>query len=68
MSDEPGRSCAACGAELRDRQRWCLGCGSGGLTTVAPTPRWRPLTAAAVLVTALALAGIGYAVATLVTA
>jgi hypothetical protein len=62
---EPG--CPSCGAPLVERQRWCVACGAGLGTMLAATPR-RALgvAAAAALVAMLALAGIGYAVATLV--
>ena len=66
MSEAPADRCEVCGAELADRQRWCLACGSSGLTRVAPAPHWASAAAAAVLIGALALAGVGYAVATLV--
>jgi len=65
VSEAPADSCEVCGAELADRQRWCLACGSGRLTKVAAAPHWVSAGAAAVLVGALALAGVGYAVATL---
>ena len=65
MSEAPADRCEVCGAELADRQRWCLACGSGSLTRVAAAPHWVSAAAAAVLIAALALAGVGYAVATL---
>jgi hypothetical protein len=61
-----GAACEVCGSELAERQRWCLACGSGRLTALAAAPHWRVAGAAAVLVGMLALAGIGYAVATLI--
>ncbi len=66
MSEAPVRRCEVCGSELADRQRWCLACGSGRLTQVAATPHWRSTAAAAVLIGLLALVGIGYAAATLI--
>jgi hypothetical protein len=66
VNETPGRRCEVCGAELADRQRWCLACGSGSLTRVAQTPHWRPAGAAATLIGLLALVGVGYAVATLI--
>jgi hypothetical protein len=57
--------CPRCGAVLRERQRWCLECGASAGTAVAPASRWLAPTLVASLVTALALAGLGYAVATL---
>ena len=65
MSQALGRRCEACGAVLSDRQRWCLGCGGATLTPLAPAPRWRLAAATAVLLGLLALAGVGYAVSTL---
>lgn len=65
MSEGPADRCEVCGAALAERQRWCLACGSGRLTKVAAAPHWASAGAAAVLVGALALAGVGYAVATL---
>ncbi len=65
MSEAHADRCEVCGAELADRQRWCLACGSGGLTRVAPAPHWASAAGAAVLIAALALAGVGYALATL---
>jgi hypothetical protein len=65
VNEAPGRRCEICGSELTDRQRWCLQCGSGRLTRIAATPHWRSTGAVAVLVALLALAGIGYAAATL---
>ena len=65
MSEAPAGRCEVCGAELADRQRWCLACGSGRLTKIAAASHWISAGAAAVLVGALALAGVGYAVATL---
>ena len=64
MSAVPG-DCPRCGAALRERQRWCLECGAAAGAAVAPAPRWLAPTVLASLVTALALAGVGYAVATL---
>jgi hypothetical protein len=57
--------CALCDGELRERQRWCLRCGSAALTRVAPAGRWASVGVGATLVAMLALAGIGYALATL---
>jgi uncharacterized OB-fold protein len=65
VSEAPARRCEACGAELAERQRWCLVCGSAALTAVAATPRWRLSAAVAALLALLALVGVGYAVATL---
>jgi len=54
------RRCPRCGADLRAEQEWCLSCGTGLGTRIAPTPRWRLPVAliallAAVLVAALAV-------------
>ena len=65
MSEAAGPRCGACGASIGERQRWCLACGAGTLTQLATTRHWLATAAAALLVTALALVGIGYAVATL---
>ncbi len=65
MSEAPGRRCAVCASELADRQRWCLVCGGAQLTRIAETPRWRSTAAVALLLAALALSGVGYAAATL---
>lgn len=66
MSEAVGTRCGACGASLAERQRWCLACGAGTLTQLATTRHWLATAAAAALTAALALVGIGYAVATLV--
>ena len=65
MTQAPGAACEVCGSEVAERQRWCLACGSSRLTTLATAPHWRAAGTAAALVGLLALAGIGYAVATL---
>lgn len=65
MSAAAGARCGACGASLTERQRWCLACGAGTLTRLATTRHWLATAAAAALIAALALVGIGYAVATL---
>lgn len=65
MSEATGTRCGACGASLAERQRWCLACGAGTLTQLATTRHWLATAAAAGLIAALALVGIGYAVATL---
>lgn len=64
MSSAAAR-CARCEAPLAERQRWCLRCGAAARTAIAPTPRWAARTAAAVVIFLLALAGVGYALATL---
>ena len=64
MSEAAGTRCGACGASLAERQRWCLACGAGTLTALATTRHWLATAAAAALIAALALVGIGYAVAT----
>jgi uncharacterized paraquat-inducible protein A len=65
VNDAPGRRCDFCGADLAERQRWCLRCGGASLTRVAATPRWRPTAMISALLGLLAMAGVGYAVATL---
>ncbi|MGZ4276395.1 MAG: hypothetical protein ACXVFK_06910 [Solirubrobacteraceae bacterium] len=59
---EPGTiSCPRCGAAVGPEQSWCLACGAGARTRLAPTPNWRvPVAARALLV---ALAGVALAVA-----
>jgi hypothetical protein len=64
VSEAAGARCGACGASLAERQRWCLACGAGTLTQLATTRHWLATAAAAALIAALALVGIGYAVAT----
>jgi len=66
VSEASGRRCAACGAALGERQRWCLACGVPTLTQIARPHRWAATAAVATLIAMLALAGIGYALATLV--
>ena len=66
MSAPAGTRCRACGAELSERQRWCLTCGTAALTLVATPRRWARAGAAATLVALLALVGIGYAIAAVV--
>jgi hypothetical protein len=65
VSETAGARCEACGAPLAERQRWCLACGAGTLTQIATTRHWAAASAAAALIGVLALVGIGYAVATL---
>jgi uncharacterized OB-fold protein len=59
-------NCLSCGEALAGRQRWCLRCGVATATTVATAPRWAIRAAAAGALSLLALAGIVYALATLV--
>jgi uncharacterized OB-fold protein len=65
VSQAPERRCESCGAALAERQRWCLHCGGASLTRVAATPHWRATAAVGTLLALLAIAGIGYALATL---
>ncbi|HEY5389360.1 MAG TPA: hypothetical protein VIJ83_02300 [Solirubrobacteraceae bacterium] len=58
-------ACPACGAAIGARQRWCLACGSAALRRIATARRWGSAALLAGVIAALALAGIGYAVATL---
>ncbi|HLW94669.1 MAG TPA: hypothetical protein VKS25_04760 [Solirubrobacteraceae bacterium] len=58
-------ACPACGAAIGARQRWCLVCGSAALRRIATARRWGSAALLAAFVVALAVAGIGYAVATL---
>jgi hypothetical protein len=57
--------CAVCEEPLAERQRWCLSCGAAVGSVVARTPRWALPLMAATLVALLAVAGVGYALATL---
>jgi hypothetical protein len=59
-------SCGTCGAALTERQRWCLHCGGATLMAVGSARRWAGAAAGAVLIAVLALVGIGWAVAALV--
>lgn len=68
VSEAAGGRCEACGASLAERQRWCLACGAGAFGHLATARHWLATGAAAALIAALALAGIGYAVATLLSA
>jgi hypothetical protein len=65
VSDTAGARCGSCGASLADRQRWCLACGATTLTRIATTRHWAATAAAAAVLCVLALVGIGYALATL---
>ena len=65
MSEPQAARCEACGAALAARQRWCLSCGAGVLTQAAAARRWASAALLATLIAALALAGVGYAIATL---
>lgn len=62
---QPSR-CRFCEAPLAERQRWCLSCGGAALTVIASPRRWAGAGAAAAVVALLALVGIGYAIATVV--
>jgi hypothetical protein len=66
VSDEETRNCEHCRAALERRQRWCLECGSATMRRIAATPRWHATATGAALLALAALAGIGYAVATLI--
>jgi hypothetical protein len=59
-------SCGACGAALGERQRWCLQCGVATLMAVGSSRRWARAAIASALIGLLALVGIGYAIAALV--
>ena len=60
-----GGRCVACGEALASRQRWCLRCGAGARTLIAPTPNWALRAAGGVLIGLIALAGVGWAIAAL---
>ena len=66
MSAAQSSRCPFCEASLAERQRWCLQCGGAALTAIASPRRWAATGAAATVVALLALAGIGYAIATVV--
>jgi hypothetical protein len=66
MSTPASLRCGACAGELGERQRWCLNCGTAALTIVATPRRWARAGAAATLLALLALVGIGYAIAAVV--
>ncbi len=66
MSAEASSRCRSCGAGLGERQRWCLICGAAALTLVATPRRWALAGAAALAIALLALVGIGYAIAAVV--
>ena len=54
---EEQRRCPRCNAPLTPEQEWCLECGSGVGTTVAPAPSWRgPVALVAVLLAVAAAA------------
>jgi hypothetical protein len=53
--------CARCGHEVPPEADWCLECGLAARTRIAPTPRWRIPLVGALVVSVLALAGLGYA-------
>lgn len=57
----PAAACPRCGAALAAGQDWCLECGAAATTRILPTPGWR--LPAAILATAMVLAGAGAAVA-----
>jgi hypothetical protein len=65
LSDAAEARCGACGAVLGERQRWCLACGAATRTALATAPRWLATATVAALIAVLALVGIGYAAATL---
>jgi hypothetical protein len=52
------RRCPRCGAQLSDVQEWCLECGSGVGTVVAPAPSWRGPVALVVVLLAIAAAAL----------
>jgi len=66
VSAQPDAACGHCGGRLAERQRWCLACGSAALTRIGSARRWAGAGAAAAIVAVLALVGIGFAVAALV--
>jgi hypothetical protein len=51
------RACPRCGSGLAPDQEWCLNCGAGVGTQIAPTPRWRgPIVLVGVVLALLAAA------------
>ena len=57
--------CGACGTRLSERQRWCLHCGTAAGSVVASTPRWALRSGGVLLLAVVALVGVVYALATL---
>jgi cell division septation protein DedD len=55
------RRCPRCGSQLSDGQEWCLECGSGVGTVVAPPPSWRGPVALVVVLLAIAAAALALA-------
>jgi len=68
VSTPEGTHCRSCGAELGERQRWCLQCGRAALIHAARPRRWAAAGAGATLIALLALVGIGYAIAAVASA
>jgi hypothetical protein len=54
------RSCPACGSPLDDDQEWCLECGNA-TTIIHSSPDWWVPIAVIVVIVAIALAGLIYA-------
>lgn len=61
MSEQAGDRCPLCGSQLAPDQDWCLNCGGAARSRLAPPPRWRPLVAALLLITVLAIGGLAAA-------
>lgn len=57
--------CPSCDASLAEDQHWCLECGTAARTRIAPTPRWRAATLAALAAGVLAVVAISVALARL---
>jgi predicted amidophosphoribosyltransferase len=66
VNGQPPSLCGNCGSSLAERQRWCLVCGATMLTALGSPRHWASAGVAATIVALLALVGIGYAIATLV--
>jgi predicted amidophosphoribosyltransferase len=66
VSGQSPSLCGNCGSSLAERQRWCLVCGATMLTALGSPRHWASAGVAATIVALLALVGIGYAIATLV--
>lgn len=58
MSEQslPVLRCRSCGAAVPDEQQWCLECGYGARTRIAPPPRQRRITVSLVVVAVIAFA------------
>lgn len=65
MSEQsaPVLRCRSCGAAVPDEQQWCLECGYGARTRIAPPPRHRRATTSLAVVAAVACVALAAAFA-----